>query len=174
MTQDPTPAATARKRDPMRLAMQTIHDDHHESLVREGWCSECACRWPCHTRRSAARALATAEAPGRVAALEAALVALPVGRYTASRYDTDDLHRLHVWNAEQSWDLDVPRIAAPAPTPSEPVARFTGQDEWPCVCGHVKRRHHFGDTPAIDGSFGAWCQADPMHCVRFTPGARDE
>ena len=64
----------------------------------------------------------------------------------------------------------------PAPAdrggPEEPRVEFTGQMDWPCVCGHAKAAHHFGDKPARDGSFGTWCQMDPDHCYRFTPEAR--
>lgn len=50
-----------------------------------------------------------------VAEFRRQLLAIPIdmGRYTASRYDTDDLHRLHIWNGEQSWDIDVPREPTP-------------------------------------------------------------
>ncbi|MFI0434093.1 MAG: hypothetical protein ACH36H_13245 [Candidatus Nanopelagicales bacterium] len=73
------------------------------------------------------RAMAWSE--GHTAGYEEALVpqreqmvAVPVdmGRYTASRYDTDTLHRLHIWNGERSWDIDVPR-AALAAQPAAPV-----------------------------------------------------
>ena len=48
---------------------------------------------------------------------------------------------------------------------------FHGQDGWPCECGHTKRQHYFGDKPALDGSFGTWCQMMPRHCYHFTPAS---
>lgn len=44
------------------------------------------------------------------AELTLALEALPTGHYRATRYDTDDLHVLHLWNETgESFDLTVPR-----------------------------------------------------------------
>lgn len=49
--------------------------------------------------------------------------------------------------------------------------QFTGQDSWPCVCGHVKREHYFGDRLGSDGRMHTWCQMDGQHCSDFQPEA---
>jgi hypothetical protein len=75
----------------------------------------------------------------------------------------------------------VLRLLALAAQPAAPEAepeRFTGQDSWMCVCGHPKSDHYFGDKPAPDGGYGAWCQLNAIdhwtefRCMAFTPAPR--
>jgi hypothetical protein len=60
----------------------------------------------------------------------------------------------------------------PAPRPPEPdrtaaLVEFTGQGSWPCVCGHVKSSHYFGDALGEDGRMHTWCQMNRGHCTDF-------
>ena len=77
-------------------------------------------------------ALAAAEAPGRVAALEAALER--IAHEPCWDEPVSCLSRFRALAAEA--------LAAPAPTPSEPVERVDGWMTEKCSnCPHVKGRH---------------------------------
>ena len=52
--------------------------------------------------------------------------------------------------------------------PPEPE-KFTGQGTWPCVCGHAKNDHYFGDKLGRDGQMHTWCQHHPTYCIDFRP-----
>lgn len=66
-------------------------------------------------------------------------------------------------------------IPEPAPVADGLVETFTGQGTWPCVCGHPKSDHYFGDMLGNDGRMHTWCQRNGIDhwvedkCLDFTP-----
>lgn len=63
------------------------------------------------------------------------------------------------------------RAALASPPDAEPPAVFRGQMDWPCLCGHPKADHYFGDALGDDGKAHTWCQREPRECRDFRPDA---
>ncbi len=119
-----------------------------------------------HALAVADAALAAAEAPGRVAALEAALgiaydLTRPEPKMSGPHYRTIGpvtAQRIH------EAIVDAIALAAPAPTPSEPVAR----------CGFTTDGFRCNDTPLQHRYLCGLLHSHTFLCHPFTPGARDE
>lgn len=69
-------------------------------------------------------------------------------------------------------------LAALTGDSAEGRERFIGQDTWPCVCGHPKSDHYFGDALGRDGRMHTWCQrcrqGIDSGCIDFRPDIRVE
>mgnify|MGYP003406170960 CR=1 FL=1 len=128
-------------------------------------------------------AIAAAEAPGRVAALEAALetTALTLSKRVSRMLGHETTHPMwpqfvvDVSEANKDFGdalfaLLESRYPAPAPTPSEPVGRSDAWMTEKCSnCPHVKGRHLPDWGCMVPDASG------PCGCtLSFTPATRDE
>ena len=185
---DPTPrtAATARERVDVDAVIRNWWNDGPRKTWRKDFADPDTRRdWLEELGRQMTRALAAAEAPGRVAALEAALRRIvthaqdrgefPGDWYEVSGGAIDAARTLLAAPASPAGVSgeglpDASYLFRPAPTPSEPVARSDAWMTEKCSnCPHVKGRHLPDWGCMVPDASG------PCGCtLSFTPATRDE
>lgn len=152
-TTDPTPrtAATARERD----IYETVRE-----VIRDYTCLPFGLGEAKEMCSRITSALAAAEAPGRVAALEAALRRI-------ADLDPDLDAEAEAAALASAKRIASNALAAPAPTPSEPEGRCCDQPadglNHRCWSGYMRRQRRVGDGLHVIPT-----------CHPFTPGGRDE
>lgn len=176
-----TPPAAHEAKDPARDPAKLLTEAWHQAIGCVSDPSTCDRRcWSKHVGDILAtepgrELLRRAEAPISVEALAAVEDALEHfdGCLTEAEHGIRHPHcrkcRDSLTAAEEALGL----AALPSPDP-EPARVFVGQMDWPCLCGHPKSDHYFGDRLAADGRMHTWCQRELDTCLDFRPSPDPE